>query len=97
MNLVGRKQLLEFVRKHADARNWIATWLAETKAANWRTSKDIKARYRSASFLAENVVIFNVKGNRYRLEVQVSYGLGVVMVRHIETHADYTRRISRGR
>lgn len=51
---------------------------------------DIKNKYPAASFLADNTVIFNIKGNRYRLVVKVSYKVGVVKVEKIGTHAEYT-------
>lgn len=94
MRIVGRDGLDEFCRAHADARSWIANWLADAEAAQWRTSQDIKRSYASASFLPENLVIFNVKGNRYRLEVQVAYRTGIVVVRWFGTHAEYTKRVS---
>lgn len=56
--------------------------------------QDSKIFYASASFLAGNAVIFNVKDNRYRLEVQVDYNTGVVVVRWIGAHAEYTKRTS---
>lgn len=92
MRIVGRKKLDDFTGAHADARSWIENWIADTEAARWRTPQDIKGFYASTSFLAGNVVIFNVKGNRYRLEVQVAYNTGVVVVRWIGTHAEYTKR-----
>ncbi|MEK6710810.1 MAG: type II toxin-antitoxin system HigB family toxin [Nitrospinota bacterium] len=95
MKIVGRQQLLDFTKNHADARSWIATWIAVVEAAEWKTSQDIKNLYRSASFLADNAVVFNVKGNRYRLEVQVAYGQGTVSVKFAGTHAEYTRRLGR--
>lgn len=92
MRIVGRKKLDDFAGAHADARSWIENWIADTEAARWRTPQDIKSFYASASFLAGNVVIFNAKGNRYRLEVQVAYNIGVVVVRWMGTHAEYTKR-----
>lgn len=92
MRLVGRYKLDEFCRQHAASRSRIGNWVAEVEAAQWRTPEDIKARYASASFLANNVVIFNVKGNQYRMEVQVAYNTGIVVVRWIGTHAEYTKR-----
>jgi mRNA interferase HigB len=92
MRIVGRGKLDEFVGAHADARPWIENWIAETEAARWRTPQDIKDLYASASFLAGNVVMFNVKGNRYRLEVVVAYHTGTVVVRWMGTHAEYTKR-----
>jgi mRNA interferase HigB len=92
MRIVGRDKLDEFAGAHADARDWIEAWIAYTEATRWQTPQEIKDRYASASFLADKVVIFNVKGNRYRLEVQVAYNTGVVVVRWIGTHAEYSKR-----
>jgi len=94
MRLVGRETLDEFTNAHADARAWIENWIADVEAARWRTPQEIKESYASASFLASRVVIFNVKGNRYRLEVQVAYNTGVVVVKWAGTHAEYTKRMS---
>lgn len=94
MLLVGRDQLDEFTKAHADARAWIENWINDVEAARWRTPQDIKSSYASVSILANRVVIFNVKGNRYRLEVQVAYNTGVVVVKWAGTHAEYTKRLN---
>ena len=94
MRLVGREQLDEFTQAHADARAWIENWIADIEAVRWCTPQDIKESYASASFLPDRIVIFNVKGNRYRIEVQVAYNTGVVVVKWAGTHADYTKRFS---
>jgi mRNA interferase HigB len=94
MRLVGRDKLDEWSDAHADARSWIANWIADTEAARWRAPQDIKRVYASASFLANNIVIFNVKGNRYRIEVQIAYNTGIVVIRWAGTHAEYTKRVS---
>lgn len=61
------------------------------QSSNWRTPHDIKERYATASILADCVVIFNVRGNNYRLVVKVAYAAQVVSVRWIGTHADYDK------
>jgi len=94
MRLVGRELLDEFTRNHADARAWIENWIADVEAAQWRTPQDIKSTYASASFLENRIVIFNVKGNRYRLEVQVMFNTGIVRMRWAGTHAEYTKRLN---
>ncbi len=66
--------------------------LLEVEEAEWNGSADIKARFPSASFLSENRVIFNIKGNKYRIEVKVSYEVKVVLVMWIGTHAEYSKR-----
>ena len=89
MNLVGKRALTEFARKHASAREAIAAWTLEVESALWRTTMDIKARYASASFVGENRVVFNLKGNQFRIDVQVNYSTQTVLVRRIGTHAEY--------
>lgn len=95
MKVVGRNRLEEFCTRHTDARKWIETWLGDVEAAAWATSQQIKERYASASFLAGNAVIFNVKGNDYRLEVTVAYRTAVVVVQWVGTHAEYDVRNKR--
>ena len=91
MKVVGLKQLEDFSREHTDARSQIDAWLQEAKEAQWSRPKDIKDRYASASFLSENRVIFNIKGNSYRLEVKVGYKNQVVLITRISTHAQYSK------
>jgi len=92
MTVVGRGVLDAFCLKHADARQWIGHWLAEVDAASWASPHDIRQRYGSASFLPGNAVVFNVRGNDYRLEVTVAYRTSVVVVNWAGTHAEYDRR-----
>lgn len=93
MKVMGREKLAEFCAKHADCRKWIANWIADAERSRWKTSHDIKSRYQSASFLPENVIIFNVRGNEYRMEVQVAYNIGVVTVKWVGTHEQYMKRM----
>jgi len=92
MKLVGREVLEELILKHADTRGWIASWVAEVESANWGSPEDIRARYASASFLADNTVIFDVKGNSYRLETRVAYRTSIVVVLWAGTHAEYSKQ-----
>jgi mRNA interferase HigB len=92
MKVVGRSLLDAFVKRHADAWQWISNWIADVELSTWTTSHDIKARYASASFLHKNVVIFNVNGNKYRLETIVAYKTAVVSVSWVGTHAEYDQR-----
>lgn len=79
MRVVGKRTLEDFKRRHADARSHVDAWLREVEQAEWRSSHDIKAKYVTASFLADNRVVFNLKGNSYRLDVKVSYENQVVL------------------
>ena len=64
-------------------------WFGEVLSANWHQSADIKARYASASILKNKLVVFNIKGNHYRLIVAVAYKIGVVYIKFIGTHKEY--------
>jgi len=92
MHIVGRDKLDEFVGDHADARSWIENWLGDVQLATWTSTHDIKSRHASVSFLSMNKVIFNVKGNSYRLEATVAYKTSTVVIVWIGTHAEYDQR-----
>ena len=91
MKVHGLKELDEFCKKHPVARSWIQVWLADAKGARWTCSHDIRHRYATASFLGTNVVIFNVKGNDYRMVTRVAYKMGIVVVNWVGTHAAYSK------
>jgi mRNA interferase HigB len=65
--------------------------IEETENADWTTPDDIKKRYSTASFLADNRVSFNIAGNKYRLIVKVNYRFHMVYIRFVGTHAEYSR------
>jgi mRNA interferase HigB len=92
MNVVNRQVLIAGWTRHADARRPVQAWLAEAECDRWTGPKDIKRRFASASILADNVVIFNIKGNRYRLAVKVHFSSGIVLVKWFGTHAEYDRK-----
>lgn len=76
---------------HAEVGPVVDTWVREATVATWRAPADIKARYASASFLAGNRVVFNLKGNKYRLDTEIAYQTGVVLVKRIGTHTEFDR------
>jgi len=67
----------------------LKAWFAEVEASSWSSPADIKDRYRSASILGDQRVVFNICGNKYRLVVKISYKNGVVLIRFIGTHKEY--------
>ncbi|MFT6992529.1 MAG: mRNA interferase HigB [Paraglaciecola sp.] len=92
MKVLGRDKLVEFYKKHANVKSALEAWLSEAESAEWSTSQDIKNRYRSADFLADNRVIFNIKGNHYRLVVKVKYQNGIAVVEWVGTHSEYNKK-----
>ncbi len=91
MRLVGKELLAKFADRHAGIRGPLNSWIFEVEEADWTGPADIKARYPNASFLSDNRVIFNIKGNSYRIETKVGYAIKVVLATRIGTHAEYSK------
>jgi mRNA interferase HigB len=91
MRIISRKRLVDFWEIHPDAEQPLRAWYAETKKANWKTPAEIKAIYRSVSILPHNRVVFNIKGNDYRMVVIVEYTQGKLFIRFSGTHSEYDR------
>ncbi len=66
-------------------------WYQETQKAEWRTPNDVKKDHPSASIINKNRVVFNIKGNKYRLVCHIRYRIGIVYIRFIGTHAEYDK------
>lgn len=89
MKIVAINTLRLFWEKHPDVAQHLMAWVDETKAANWIQPADIKAQYRNASILKNRRVVFNIKGNDYRLVVSIAYKFGAVYIKFIGTHKQY--------
>ena len=89
MHIIALRALREFWEKYPQAETPLRAWYAEASRANWSTPADIKAAHRNASFLANKRVVFNIKGNDYRLVVSVAYQYRAVYVKFIGTHRQY--------
>ena len=93
MHVIKRKTLMEFYNQPAyqDAKDRLEVWYYEAEHAQWASPADVKAKYRSASILKNNRVVFNIAGNKYRLVVRINYGSKTVFVRFIGTHKEYDK------
>lgn len=91
MRIIAIGTLKLFWQRHNDAEQPLKAWYAEAKAADWRSPADIKKLYRSASILSNNRVVFNIKGNNYRLITAVNYNFKIVYIRFIGTHREYDK------
>jgi len=89
--IISRKALREFWERHPDARQALQAWYADAKRGTWKTPADIRNAYRNASIIASNRVVFNIKGNRYRLVAAINYEHGIVYIRFVGTHQEYDR------
>lgn len=89
MRVIAVKTLRDFWEAHPDAEQALRAWYDEASKARWLSPQDIKRRYASASFIAGNRVVFNIRGNEYRLIVAVAYRFEAVYIKFIGTHAQY--------
>ena len=89
MKIIAVKALREFWEKFPDAEQPLKAWIDEVRKALWTQPADIKNNYRNASILKNRRVVFNTKGNAYRLVVSVAYRFGAVYIKFIGTHEQY--------
>lgn len=91
MRVIAKSTLRDFWFKHSDSEEQLKCWFKEAEEAVWKSPRDIKIDYPSASFLHGNRVVFNIKGNTYRLVVRINFDYGIVWIRFVGTHAQYDR------
>lgn len=91
MRIIAKRMLRDFWENHSDCEQRLKTWYQEVSKANWANPKQIRESYPSASFLPGNRVVFNIKGNHYRLVVKINYDHQMVWIRFIGTHATYDK------
>lgn len=97
MRIIARRTLREFVESLAGHKDQAAlkaaldAWFDEAKKARWKNTADIKRSYATASIVTAERVVFNIKGNAYRLVVAVDFEKAIVWIKWIGTHRDYDR------
>jgi len=89
LRVIAKSTLKEFWEIHTDCEQQLKSWYQEASQAEWKTPRCIKAEFPTASFLNDNRVVFNIKGNSYRLIVKISYDHQMVWIRFIGTHKKY--------
>ena len=91
MRIIARATLKQFWQKYPDSAAALQAWYADVRHAAWRSPADVKQTYRNASIVAHNRVVFNIKGNTYRIVVAVHYESQIVFIRFVGTHRAYDR------
>jgi len=89
MRTISRKKLSDFWKVHRSAEKALRAWFHEAKVARWKSFNDIRKQYPSADVLPNNRVIFDIKGNHYRIVVKIHYNTGIVFIRFVGTHKEY--------
>ncbi len=91
LRVIAKKILRDFWEMHADCEQQLKSWFQEASKAEWKNPNEIKLDYPSASILNDNRVVFNIKGNNYRLIVKLNYDYQMIWIRFIGTHAEYDK------
>lgn len=89
MKIISVKTLRDFWAKNPDAEQPLKAWVDEATKADWKNPAEIKEQYLTASILKNRRVVFNIKGNDYRLIVAIAYQRGWMFVKFIGTHKEY--------
>ena len=95
MRIIARRTLRDFVKSRAGYKDQAAlkaaldAWFAEARKARWTSTADVKRLYSMASIVTADRIVFNIKGNDYRLVVSVDFEKGIVWIKWIGTHKDY--------
>jgi len=89
--IIAKRTLREFWEDFPDAEQYLKTWYETAKTAEWNTPNDIKTSYANASILKNGRVVFNIKGNSYRLVVKFNYERQWAFVCFIGTHEEYNK------
>ncbi len=91
MRIIANGTLRDFWGLFPDAEESLLAWYREVEKEDWDTPAKVKAKYGNASIVGDNRVVFNIKGNDYRLVVKINYEYRVVYVRFVGTHAKYDK------
>ncbi len=91
MRVIKRDTLVQYWKKHAGAEQPIKSWFAEVKKAKWKSANEMKSDYPAASVIIGKRTVFNIKGNTYRLVVDIEYKIGIIFIIWFGTHEEYNK------
>jgi len=91
LRVIAKKILRDFWLAHAGCEQQLKSWFQEATNASWKNPNQIKKEYPSASILNDNRIVFNIKGNNYRLVVKINYHYQMVWIRFVGTHSEYDK------
>jgi len=89
--IFAKSTLRQFWEKHSDSEQYLKTWYDTAMSSDWKTPNDVKKTYANASILKDSRIVFNIKGNSYRLVVKFNFEKQWIFIRFIGTHADYEK------
>jgi mRNA interferase HigB len=89
--IFSKSTLRDFWEIHAETEQYLKTWYETVKNADWKTPNDVKQTYANASILKNNRIVFNIKGNSYRLIAKFNFEKQWIFIRFIGTHSEYDK------
>lgn len=89
--IFAKSTLRKFWEKYPDSEQYLKTWFDTTMNSNWMSPNDIKNSYANASILRNGRIVFNIKGNSYRLIVKFNFEKQLAFIRFIGTHTEYNK------
>lgn len=90
MHIITRRKLLEAAEKYSDVGEPLDVWYRVAKRAEWKNLMDVRRVFPTADAV-EEFTVFNIKGNAYRLITEINYQTGRIFLRHLLTHAEYSK------
>ncbi len=91
MRIIAKSTLRAFWEKHPDAETPLKTWYKIAEKQNWKNTQDVKKLFGTASIINSNRIVFNIKGNDYRLVVYVVFSIQKIFIRFVGTHKQYDK------
>ncbi|HSP11351.1 MAG TPA: type II toxin-antitoxin system HigB family toxin, partial [Salegentibacter sp.] len=91
MRIIAKRSLREFWTKYADSEQQLKSWYRETEQTRWENINELKKDFPNASILQDNRIVFNIRGNKYRLIVKFNFEYQIGWIRFIGTHAEYDK------
>lgn len=91
MHIVSRPKLITFWGKHKDAEIPLRLWFKKAEQAKWKSINDLKKDFATADYIGNNRVVFNIKGNNYRIVVIIFFDGQKIYIRFVGTHAEYDK------
>ncbi len=91
MRIIAISTLRNYWSKHKSAEQPLKSWIQEAENSIWKNSAQLKTKYRNASIITSKRVVFNIKGNDYRLIVDIEYRLKIIFIVWIGTHSEYDK------
>lgn len=89
MQIIAKRTLRQFWERHPQAETPLRVWFALVSNAEWKTPADVRSMFNTADFVADNRIIFDIGGNKFRVVARVSYAYQRVLIKFVGTHKEY--------